>query len=72
MPSPEQIEAMLAERERDARAHADLHIAQRRETLFWAAVLCSCRPWFRRGEPDGLADCPVHNSFVMMPDGSLL
>jgi uncharacterized membrane-anchored protein len=71
MPDPAQIEAMLAERQEHAEAHNQLAIAQRREILYWAAIMCICSPRYARGE-FSVAGCPVHSEFMILPDGTLL
>jgi len=74
-PSAEQRAQMERDAER-AREFQQLamaqDIAQRERTLHWAAVLCSCRPYYRRDADPAAAYCQVHGSVMVTLDGRVL
>jgi hypothetical protein len=71
MPDPDQLAAMMAQRERVEHEMARLQLAERAANLAWGAILCSCEHRFTPGRP-AWADCLVHGMFVIRPDGTIL
>lgn len=60
---PEQLAAMQAHAERvHARTH-EVEAEIRQQLLFWAPILCSCRPVYRKlsmTSPPATAECIIH------------
>lgn len=74
-PTPEQRLA-LAQQQRQAeefqRLAAASEVAGRERVLHWAALLCSCRRWYRPQSDPPQAFCAVHGQQLVTPDGRVL
>lgn len=53
-------------------ANKQVNLAERQATLRFAAILCSCRPWYDRHEPDTHEYCAVHTTVLFTEDGQML
>jgi hypothetical protein len=66
--SPELLAAMAAQARELSSRHVAMETEIRRGILHWAAILCTCPPWF--GQPGD--HCVVHGQFAVLPDGRIL
>lgn len=66
--SPEQESAVRAYQ----KAALAAEIAERKNTVKWAPVFCSCSPWFVRGDGPPQRGCPVHSGVLLLPEGGWL
>lgn len=71
MPDPARLAQLLAERERVEQMMTELQLAERRQNLAWAPILCSCERRYQPGEP-GMGGCIIYGMIVMRPDGTIL
>lgn len=70
-PEQEEFEKRAREfTERATRAEQDM----RRQVIAHAWLLCSCRKWYDRAQPDKppQADCLVHGNMIITPSGEVL
>jgi len=75
-PSEEQRKQMQADAERARRfqqMQLDQEVEHRERTVHWAALLCTCRPYYSRDAPEpAAAYCTVHGSIIVTLDGRVL
>jgi len=75
-PSEEQRKQMQADAERAQQVQQlamQQEIEHRERVLYWAALLCTCRPYYRRDAPEpAAAYCTVHSSMIVTLDGRVL
>ena len=68
---PAQLAAMLTRAHEVEALMIEQQMADRRRVLAWAAILCSCERKYTPGRP-AAADCIVHGTFIVHPDGTTL
>jgi hypothetical protein len=54
------------------RAFHQLQIAEREQILHWAPLFCSCPAWRVRAAHPPQADCMVHGTVLLKPEGGWL
>lgn len=66
---PPELERQLADLNRAA---TDFHLGSRLRLLRFAALTCTCPRWYTPGLQASQVQCPVHSTFLVMPDGRIM